>query len=68
MGVTVAYLAAGFGIALVTRGIYALLKRRTFWSPWLFVTAAVLAIVSYTVVSAGEKVDPVAAAALTLIR
>ena len=68
VGVAVSYLAAGFGIALVTRGIYALLKKRTFWSPWLFVTAAVLAIMSYTVVSAGEKVDPVAAAALTLIR
>jgi hypothetical protein len=68
VGVAVAYLAAGFGIALVTRGIYALLKKRTFWSPWLFVTAAVLAITSYGVVSAGEKVDPVAAAALTLIR
>ena len=43
VGVAVAYLAAGFGIALVTRGIYALLKKRTFWSPWLFVTAAILA-------------------------
>ena len=66
--VAIAYLAAGFGIALVTRGTYALLKKRTFWSPWLFVTAAILAIMSYAVVSAGEKVDPVAAAALTLIR
>ena len=68
VGVAVAYLAAGFGIALVTRGIYTLLRKRMFWSPWLFVTAAVLAIMSYAVVSAGEKVDPVAAAALTLIR
>jgi hypothetical protein len=68
VSVAVAYLAAGLGIALVTRGIYALLKKRTFWSPWLFVTAAVLAIMSYAVVSAGEKVDPVAAAALTLIQ
>ena len=68
VGIAVAYLAAGFGIALVTRGIYALLTKRTFWAPWLFVTAAVLAIMSYAVVSAGEKVSPVAAAALTLIR
>ena len=67
VGVAVSYLAAGFGIALVIRGIYALHKRRTLWSPWLFVTAAVLAILSYVVASAGEKVDPVAAAALTLI-
>jgi hypothetical protein len=66
-GVAVAYLAAGIGIALLTRGIYALLKKRTFWSPWLFVTAAVLAIMSYAVVSAGEKIDPVVAAALTLM-
>jgi hypothetical protein len=68
VGVAAAYLAAGFGIALVTRGIYARLRQRPFWSPWLFVTAAVLAIMSYAVVGAGEKVDPVAAAALTLIR
>lgn len=68
VGVAVAYLAAGFGIALATRGIYALLRKRTFWSPWLFVTAAVLAILSYTVVSAGEKVaGPVAVVALTSI-
>jgi len=66
VGVAVAYLAAGIGIALVARGIYALLKKRSFWSPWLFVTAAVLAIMSYGVVSAGEKVDPAVAAALTL--
>ena len=68
VGVALAYLAAGLGIALVTRAIYALLKKRTLWSPWLFVTAAVLAIMSYAVVSAGEKVDPVVAAALTVIR
>lgn len=58
VGVAVGYLTAGFAIALVTRGIYALLRKRTFWSPWLFVTAAVLAIMSYAVVSAGEQVEP----------
>ena len=67
VGVAMAYLVAGFGIALVARGIYVLLKKRTFWSPWLFVTAAVLAILSYAVVSAGEKVDPAVAAALAFV-
>jgi hypothetical protein len=55
-GVAAAYLAAGLGIAVVTRGIYALLRKRPFWSPWLFVIAAVLAITSYAVLSAGEQV------------
>ena len=55
-GVAAAYLAAGLGIALVSRGIYTRLTRRPFWSPWLFVIAAVLAIVSYGIQSAGERV------------
>jgi hypothetical protein len=55
-GVTVVYLAAGLGIALVSRGIYIRLTRKPFWSPWLFVIAAVLAIVSYGIQSAGERV------------
>jgi hypothetical protein len=55
-GVTVVYLAAGLGIALVSRGIYVRLTRKPFWSPWLFVIAAVLAIVSYGIQSAGERV------------
>jgi hypothetical protein len=54
--VAAAYLAAGLGIAVVSRGIYALRTRRPFWSPWLFLIAAVLAIMSYAVQSAGEKV------------
>jgi hypothetical protein len=54
-GVAAAYLAAGLGIALVTRAIYARLHGRPFWSPWLFITAAVLAIASYGLVSAGEQ-------------
>ena len=41
--VTVVYLAAGLGIALVSRGIYTKLTRRPFLSPWLFAIAAVLA-------------------------
>jgi hypothetical protein len=55
-GVAAAYLAAGLGIALVSRGIYIRLTRRPFWSPWLFVIAAVLAIMSYGIQSAGEEV------------
>jgi hypothetical protein len=54
--IAAAYLAAGLGIALVSRGIYALRTRRPFWSPWLFLIAAVLAIISYGVQSAGEEV------------
>jgi hypothetical protein len=55
-GIAAAYLAAGLAIAVVSRGIYAWRKRRPFWSPWLFLIAAVLAIVSYAVQSAGEEV------------
>ena len=54
-GVAAAYLAAGLGIAAVTRGIYARLRNRRFWSPWLFVTAAALALMSFAITSAGEK-------------
>jgi hypothetical protein len=54
-GVAAAYLAAGLGIAVVSRGIYAWRTRRPFWSPWLFLLAAVLAILSYEVQSAGDK-------------
>ena len=68
-GVAAVYLAVGFGIAVLMRAIYVLLTRRAVWSPWLFVTAAVLAILSYTVVSAGDPpFRPVAAPALALIR
>jgi 4-hydroxybenzoate polyprenyltransferase len=50
------YPAAGLGIAVVSRGLYAWRTTRPFWSPWLFVIAAALAIISYAVVSAGEEV------------
>ena len=53
--VTVVYLAAGLGIALASRGIYTKLTRRPFLSPWLFAIAAVLAIVSYVIQSAGRE-------------
>jgi len=56
LDVAAVYLATGLGIAVVTRAIYARLKGRQFWSPWLFLTAAVLAIASYAIASAGEEV------------
>jgi hypothetical protein len=54
-GVAAAYLAGGLAVALVTRGIYTLTTRRPYWSPWLFVIAAILAIMSYGVQSAGDE-------------
>ena len=54
-GVAAAFLVAGLGIALVSRWIYARLRRKPFWSPWLFALAAVLAIASYGIQSAGER-------------
>jgi hypothetical protein len=54
-GVAAAYLVAGFGIAVLIRVLYALMTRRAVWSPWVFATAALLAITSYGVLSAGEK-------------
>jgi hypothetical protein len=61
-GIAVTYLAAGLGIAALSRGIYALVTKRPFLSPWLFVIAAVLAIMSYGVQSAGDNVAKPAAA------
>ena len=51
---TAVYLAAGLGVAIAIRGVYTLTTRRQFWSPWLFVIAAILAIVSYGIQSAGD--------------
>ena len=55
-GVAAVYLAAGLAIAVLSRAGYALLTKKPFWSPWLFVIAAVLAIMSYGIQSAGETV------------
>ena len=55
-GITVAYLAAGLAIAVVIRGIYAWRMKRPFWSPWLFVVAAVLAFGSSVLLSGGDRV------------
>lgn len=40
--------------AVVVRSLYAWLRRRQLWSPWLFAFAAVLATVGYIVQSAGN--------------
>jgi hypothetical protein len=54
-GVAAIYLAAGLGVALAIRGVYALTTRRRFLSPWLFVIAAILAITSYGIQTAGDE-------------
>ena len=54
-GAAAIYLAAGLAVALAIRGVYALTTRRRLWSPWLFVTAAILAIASYGVQTAGDE-------------
>ena len=54
-GVAAVYLAAGLAVALVIRGVYTLTTRRPFWSPWLFAIAAILAIMSYGLQSAGDE-------------
>ena len=64
--VVVVYLVAGaisLGAAAVIRGVYVLLRqRRQFWSPWLFVLAALLAVMGYAVQSAGDEAIPIAQA------
>jgi hypothetical protein len=54
-GVGAIYLAAGLAVALAIRGVYALTTRRRFWSPWMFVIAAILAITSYGIQTAGDQ-------------
>ncbi len=54
-GVATVFLAVGLGIAILLRAIYARWRGRAFWSPWLFVIAAVLAIASYGIQSAGDR-------------
>jgi len=56
--------AISLGVAAVIRGGYVLLRKRQFWSPWVFLVAAVVAIVGYTVQSAGEEVPVADAQAL----
>ena len=46
--------AISLGVAAVIRGVYVLLTKRHFLSPWLFVMAAMVAIVGSAVQGAGE--------------
>lgn len=55
-GSVAVYLAVGaitFGVALALRGVYFLLRRQNFWSPWIFVLAAVVALAGFAVQNAG---------------
>jgi drug/metabolite transporter (DMT)-like permease len=64
LGVYLVVAALSLGIAVALRTIYALVfRRRQFWSPWLFLIAAVLAVGGYAVQSAGEEPIPIASAA-----
>jgi cation transport ATPase len=47
--------AFSLAVAVAIRGVYVLLMRRRFWSPWLFPLAAFVAIAGYTVQSAGAE-------------
>ncbi|CAN5185547.1 MAG: hypothetical protein H0U82_03075 [Actinobacteria bacterium] len=60
--VVAVYLAVAglsLGVAAVIRGIYALLRKQRFWSPWVFLIAALLAVAGYAIQSAGEEVVPI---------
>jgi hypothetical protein len=46
--------AISLGVAAVIRGVYVLLTKRRFLSPWVFVMAAFVAIVGSAVQGAGE--------------
>jgi hypothetical protein len=55
-GAVAVYLVAGavtLGAAAAIRGVYVLLRRQRFWSPWVFLLAAVLALAGFAVRSAG---------------
>jgi hypothetical protein len=61
-GAVAVYLAVGaitLGVAAVIRGIYVMLAKRRFWSPWVFLIAAVLAVAGYVVESAGQEEIPI---------
>jgi hypothetical protein len=53
--VFLAVAAFSLAAAVALRWVYVLLTGRRFWSPWLFPLAALVAIVGYTVQSAGEE-------------
>jgi hypothetical protein len=54
-GVAAIYLASSLAVALAIRGVYALTTRGRFLSPWLFMIAAILAITSYGIQTAGDE-------------
>jgi hypothetical protein len=54
--------ALSLAAAAVIRGLYVLLRKLPFWSPWVFLLAAILALTGYVVQSAGEEEVPVTAA------
>jgi hypothetical protein len=58
----VAAAAINLGAAAVIHGIYARLTNSRFWSPWVFLIAALLSIAGYVVESAGEEPPPNVAA------
>ena len=60
VAVYLAVAAISLGAGAVLRGLYVLLRKRPFWSPWVFLIASVLAIAGWAVQSAGEKEIPIA--------
>jgi len=52
------------GVAAVIRASYAVLFKRRFWSPWLFVLAAVVALAGFVVQTGGEEIAPVTSASV----
>jgi hypothetical protein len=46
--------AISLGVAAVIRGVYVLLTKRRFLSPWMFVMAALVALAGSAVQGAGE--------------
>lgn len=57
-GLVLVFLAAAafsLAVAATIRAVYLLLMGRGFWSPWLFLLAAFVAIAGYTVQSAGGE-------------
>ena len=55
VGVFLAVAAISLGVAAVIRGAYVYLRNHRFWSPWVFLIAALLAVVGWGVQSAGDK-------------
>jgi hypothetical protein len=62
VGVFLAVAAITLGVAVVIRGLYVVLRKRRFWSPWVFLLAALVAIVGWGVQSAGDEEIPIASA------